>query len=85
MNLIIQPAKNSDLKEITSLLLDNQLPTIDINEKGTQYKDEHGNIWLEEYPTIPTSHVLNGFIYAIFGIYDLYRVTKGKNVFNVFA
>jgi len=36
MNLIIQPAKKSDLKEITKLLLDNQLPTTDITENTVQ-------------------------------------------------
>ena len=28
-------------------------------------------IWFEEYPTTPSSYVLNGFIYALFGLYDL--------------
>lgn len=55
MNLIIQPAKNSDLKEITSLLLDNQLPTIDINENTVQLfvglinNEIIGTIGLEKY------------------------------------
>lgn len=28
-------------------------------------------VWYEEYPTIPSSFVLNGFIYSLFGLYDL--------------
>ncbi|XP_054708007.1 D-glucuronyl C5-epimerase B-like [Uloborus diversus] len=28
-------------------------------------------IWYEEYPTIPSSFVLNGFIYSLFGLYDV--------------
>jgi hypothetical protein len=28
-------------------------------------------IWYEEYPTVPGSFVLNGFIYALVGLYDL--------------
>uniref|UniRef100_A0A2R5LJV9 heparosan-N-sulfate-glucuronate 5-epimerase n=1 Tax=Ornithodoros turicata TaxID=34597 RepID=A0A2R5LJV9_9ACAR len=28
-------------------------------------------VWYEEYPTVPSSFVLNGFIYALFGLYDL--------------
>jgi len=59
--------------------------TVDVKENGAQNKDEQGNTWLEEYPTIPTSHVFNGFIFAIFGIYDLYRVTEDKQVFNLFT
>jgi len=27
--------------------------------------------WYEEYPTVPGTFVLNGFIYALFGLYDL--------------
>ena len=27
--------------------------------------------WYEEYPTTPSSFVLNGFIYSLFGLYDL--------------
>ncbi len=29
--------------------------------------------WFEEYPTQPGSYVLNGFIYALIGLYDLSR------------
>lgn len=28
-------------------------------------------VWYEEYPTIPSTFVLNGFIYSLFGLYDL--------------
>lgn len=28
-------------------------------------------VWYEEYPTIPSSYVLNGFIYSLFGLYDV--------------
>lgn len=30
-----------------------------------------GQVWYEEYPTTPPSFVLNGFIYALLGLYDL--------------
>jgi len=30
--------------------------------------------WYEEYPTTPSSFVLNGFIYSLIGLYDLYSV-----------
>ena len=58
MNLIIQHTKNSDLKEITNLLLDNQLPTADITEDSIQLfvgliKNEIvGTIGLETYKPI---------------------------------
>lgn len=35
------------------------------------YVDQNNYLWIEEYPDSPPSHVLNGFIYAIFGLYDV--------------
>jgi hypothetical protein len=49
-------------------------------ERGVRRRDEHGNLWLEEYPSKEPSFVLNGFIYALFGLYDLYRVTRDEEV-----
>lgn len=37
-----------------------------------KFKNEY---WFyEEYPTEPASYVLNGFIYSLFGLYDVYNV-----------
>jgi hypothetical protein len=47
---------------------------------GVRRYDEQGNLWFEEYPSNPPSYVLNGFIYAVFGLYDLYRVTGDHRV-----
>lgn len=33
--------------------------------------------WYEEYPTTPSSFVLNGFIYSLLGLYDLKETTQG--------
>lgn len=51
-----------------------------VQDGGMKTIDEEGNWWLEEYPSNPPSYVLNGFIYAIFGIEDYYRVTGFKVV-----
>jgi heparosan-N-sulfate-glucuronate 5-epimerase len=51
---------------------------IDFEDGGFKRIDKDGNIWFEEYPTQNPSFVLNGFIYSIFGLLDLYRVTKNK-------
>ena len=34
-------------------------------------------VWYEEYPTTPPSFVLNGFIYALLGLYDVSQVSTG--------
>lgn len=51
-----------------------------VDEGGIRRCDEKKNVWLEEYPSEPPSYVLNGFIYAIWGLYDLYRVTERADV-----
>lgn len=38
--------------------------------------------WIEEYPI--TLHILNGFIYAIFGVYDLTTISKRKDATDLF-
>lgn len=39
----------------------------------------NGYIWLEEYPCEYPCRVLNGFNYAIFGLYDYWLLTSDKN------
>jgi len=56
----------------------------DIEEEGVRYIDENGNVWLEEYAILPPPHILNGFIFALFGIYDFYRITKSEKSLNLF-
>eukprot|EP00118_Oscarella_pearsei_P000063 m.4115 g.4115 ORF g.4115 m.4115 type:complete len:614 (+) comp10237_c0_seq1:50-1891(+) len=34
--------------------------------------------WYEEYPTVPSAFVLNGFVYSLFGLYDLSQTAGGK-------
>ncbi len=55
---------------------------IPFEEGGVKRRDNEGNIWYEEFPTREPSFVLNGFIYTIFGLYDLYRVTGDAEVKN---
>ena len=42
------------------------------------YVDENKYYWIEEYPMMDATHVLNGFIYAIFGLYDYYQLNKDE-------
>jgi heparosan-N-sulfate-glucuronate 5-epimerase len=54
-----------------------QLP---VEQGGVRRRDEYGNLWLEEWPSKEPSFVLNGFIYALLGLVDLYRVRADKEV-----
>lgn len=49
-------------------------------EGGFKRYDKLGCVWYEEYTTDKPSFVLNGFIYAMLGLYDLYRVTGREDV-----
>ncbi len=53
---------------------------IEYKDGGVRRYDENNDLWFEEYPSDPPSYVLNGFIYTLFGLYDLYRVTQSKEV-----
>jgi heparosan-N-sulfate-glucuronate 5-epimerase len=52
----------------------------DVSNKGVRRYDENNYLWFEEYPSTPPSYVLNGFIYTLFGLYDLFRVTSDPGV-----
>jgi len=55
------------------------------DEGGVAFTDERGNIWFEEYIVSPPTHVLNGFIWAAWGVYDYFLAThseKAKRLFD---
>lgn len=41
-----------------------------INEGGVLFTDDQGDVWIEEYLVNPPTHILNGMIWASWGIYD---------------
>lgn len=49
---------------------------IDIANGGVTYRDQNGNIWFEEYIVNPPTHILNGFIWGSWGVYD-YAIASG--------
>lgn len=51
-----------------------------INEGGVLYIDKNGNKWIEEYILDPPTHILNGFIWALWGIYDYLLVYPDKDM-----
>lgn len=50
----------------------------DISNGGVKAIDDHGCVWFEEYPVLPAPHVLNGFIFALFGLYDFGSIGNNK-------
>jgi heparosan-N-sulfate-glucuronate 5-epimerase len=47
----------------------------DVSEGGVIFTDESGHRWIEEYIVDPPTHILNGFIWASWGVYDLALAT----------
>ena len=52
---------------------------------GVIFRDDHGHSWIEEYIVRPPTHVLNGFIWALWGVYDYYLLTKREDARQLFA
>ena len=47
-----------------------------INEGGCLFVDGNGDWWIEEYITEPSTHILNGFIWALWGVFDYAAVEQ---------
>lgn len=71
---------NQEAKYIKKSLDAFKFFSIAYEDGGVKRIDSDGNFWLEEYPGPEPSFVLNGFVYAFFGIYDLWRVSKTEEV-----
>ena len=51
---------------------------VDSSQGGVKAVFFNRYVWYEEYPTQPSSFVLNGFIYSLLGVYDFKEVAQGK-------
>jgi hypothetical protein len=59
--------------------------TLPIKQGGTLYTDDHGDCWIEEYIVSPPTHILNGFIWAMWGVYDYALATGDSAARDLFA
>ena len=56
-----------------------------VTEGGVAFTDDAGDLWFEEYIVSPPTHILNGFIWATWGVYDYFLATKEKFAQVLFA
>jgi len=49
---------------------------IPVDDGGVTFTDPQGDIWFEEYIVSPPTHILNGFIWAAWGVHD-YSLASG--------
>lgn len=54
-----------------------------IEDGGVKYIDKKGNVWLEEYIIDPPTHVLNGFLWALWGVWDYYLLTRENSAMEL--
>ena len=69
------------LKAAEKAFLSFQLP---VREGGVIIRDENGYLWIEEYLVSPPTHVLNGFIWALWGVYDYSLLTKDRKAEDIY-
>ena len=51
---------------------------------GVTFTDPAGNLWFEEYIVTPPTHILNGFIWAAWGVYDYFLATRSQTARALF-
>ena len=56
-----------------------------VTEGGVTFTDGQGDVWFEEYLVTPPTHILNGFIWAAWGLYDYFLATQDRSAQELFA
>lgn len=51
--------------------------TLEVDAGGVLFRDGEGSVWIEEYLVDPPTHILNGFIWALWGVWD-YALATGE-------
>jgi heparosan-N-sulfate-glucuronate 5-epimerase len=55
------------------------------SQGGVAFTDASGDLWFEEYIVSPPTHILNGFIWAAWGIYDYFLATRSPATEDLFS
>ncbi len=55
-----------------------------VTDGGVTFLDNNGYLWFEEYIVSPPTHILNGFIWAAWGVYDYFLATQDADAGRLF-
>jgi heparosan-N-sulfate-glucuronate 5-epimerase len=55
-----------------------------IAEGGVLFEDAEKNLWIEEYLVDPPTHILNGFIWALWGVFDYWLAGADASAKGIF-
>ncbi|MGH9425055.1 MAG: D-glucuronyl C5-epimerase family protein, partial [Terriglobia bacterium] len=54
-------------------------------EEGGVRTGQDGHVLYEEYPAYPLSRVLDGFLFSLLGLYDLFLETNEHHIYGLFS
>jgi heparosan-N-sulfate-glucuronate 5-epimerase len=55
-----------------------------IDGGGVLMEDQEKNLWIEEYLVDPPTHILNGFVWALWGVFDYWLASADVVARNIF-
>jgi heparosan-N-sulfate-glucuronate 5-epimerase len=55
-----------------------------IAEGGVLFEDDNKDLWIEEYLVNPPTHILNGFMWALWGVFDFWLARKDASAKVIF-
>jgi len=59
--------------------------SVPMEKGGVAFTDDAGDLWFEEYIVSPPTHILNGFIWASWGVHDYFLATKDTEAQQLFT
>lgn len=57
---------------------------VETRDGGVMWRDAAGAPWIEEYIVDPPRHILNGFVWSLWGVYDYGRVFPDTGAMSIF-
>jgi heparosan-N-sulfate-glucuronate 5-epimerase len=55
-----------------------------IAEGGVLFEDDQNDLWIEEYLVDPPTHILNGFMWALWGVFDFALARADASAMQIF-
>jgi heparosan-N-sulfate-glucuronate 5-epimerase len=83
--LVRAHSETGDRKYLNAACLAFRSFLADVASGGVAVRDAAKNIWFEEYIVSPPTHILNGFIWAAWGVYDYFLATGSREAMSLFG
>jgi len=83
--LVRAHADTRETKYLESAALAFRSFLVETDSGGVTFTDKQANTWFEEYILSPPTHILNGFIWAAWGVYDYFLATGSNEAVCLFA